>query len=404
MRKSRGFTLVELMITIGVMVVLMGIVFRLAGISGDGRRKATTVSRLHRLENCLSGYYAAFGSYPPVKLHASRDIFKKVNDFGEQNSNGTSQGNISNWGSNDAWMQVRAACRAQPIGCSFPHQPDSETEIANIQRTMQQRVQSGYYDRTIPNFKDSENAKKIAKIIMSGFSIAKPGMFGDKINAVDWGEGEGKVCLFQFGLLSYLLPRYMVMMNVDSGFLNFAQWQNNNSLPTNPYTGRRYNSWQQIMGDLGYSGSTGSSSTSDEKLTAVMNIRSQGVCARWMPNLAGMCGGGGNFFGVGTGDGMAQTSIDNPYWIQGAVHTPGGSATAGSNQYLLKSITISDGWGNEFYYYSPMPYQRYQLWSGGPNGKTFPPWIDLEKDSRLTSTAKAAISDWMADDVVQLSN
>ncbi|MBQ5531567.1 MAG: type II secretion system protein, partial [Kiritimatiellae bacterium] len=99
MRKSRGFTLVELMITIGVMVVLMGIVFRLAGISGDGRRKATTVSRLHRLENCLSGYYAAFGSYPPVKLHASRDIFKKVSDFGEQNSNGTSQGNISNWGS-----------------------------------------------------------------------------------------------------------------------------------------------------------------------------------------------------------------------------------------------------------------------------------------------------------------
>lgn len=46
---------------------------------------------MQRLENCLSGYYAAYGSYPPVKLHGSRDYTLEVDEFsGIQNLRGTS--------------------------------------------------------------------------------------------------------------------------------------------------------------------------------------------------------------------------------------------------------------------------------------------------------------------------
>ena len=58
----------------------------------------------------------------------------------------------------------------------------------------------------------------------------------------------------------------------------------------------------------------------------------------------------------------------------------------------------SDGYGN---YYSPAPYQRYILWSGGPNGKTFPPWVS--RDS-LGSKAKSTVGSWTHDDIVHMSN
>ena len=79
MRKlhKSGFTLIELLIVTVVVVSLMAIVFRLSGIAGGATDRQETVSRLQRLENCLSGYYAAFGSYPPVPLQgASRNICK----------------------------------------------------------------------------------------------------------------------------------------------------------------------------------------------------------------------------------------------------------------------------------------------------------------------------------------
>ena len=77
--KKNGFTLIELLIVTVVIVTLMGIVFRLAGVGGDSRKKSLTQSRLQRLENALSGYYAAYGSYPPVPLqNRSRDINVRV--------------------------------------------------------------------------------------------------------------------------------------------------------------------------------------------------------------------------------------------------------------------------------------------------------------------------------------
>ena len=69
MRKA--FTLVEMLIVVVVLVTLMTITFRLGAINTTSSYRNTTISRLQRLENCLSGYYAAFGCYPNVKLHGS---------------------------------------------------------------------------------------------------------------------------------------------------------------------------------------------------------------------------------------------------------------------------------------------------------------------------------------------
>ena len=85
--KKNGFTLIELLIVTVVIVTLMGIVFRLAGVGGDSRAKSKTQARLQRLENAISGYYAAYGSYPPVPLEGrSRDINVRVRERGKQRS------------------------------------------------------------------------------------------------------------------------------------------------------------------------------------------------------------------------------------------------------------------------------------------------------------------------------
>jgi len=55
--------------------------------------------------------------------------------------------------------------------------------------------------------------------------------------------------------------------------------------------------------------------------------------------------------------------------------------------------TVVDGWGNDFYYYSPPPYQSYQLWSSGPNGRTFPPWMEKVQGK------EKIINQWIADDI-----
>ena len=65
---KKAFTLIELMITIAVLVILMGLVFRLNSAGTESQKRTVTIIRMQKLENCLSGYYAAFGSYPPVKL------------------------------------------------------------------------------------------------------------------------------------------------------------------------------------------------------------------------------------------------------------------------------------------------------------------------------------------------
>ena len=66
-RKGRSaFTLVELMVVVAIISILIGGVFKLLGAAGEKSKESVTVSRMEKLQNALSGYYAEFGSYPPV--------------------------------------------------------------------------------------------------------------------------------------------------------------------------------------------------------------------------------------------------------------------------------------------------------------------------------------------------
>ena len=81
--RRKAFTLIELLIVTVVIVTLMGVIFRLANIGGDSRYRAITIRRMQCLENALSGYYAAYGSYPPVPLQGrSRSIYQEADAFG----------------------------------------------------------------------------------------------------------------------------------------------------------------------------------------------------------------------------------------------------------------------------------------------------------------------------------
>ena len=385
---KKGFTLVEMLIVVVVIVTLMTMTFRLSSIGDDSKLRNRTIDRLNRIENCLSGYYAAFGTYPPVKLHGSRNIYATVDDHGIQSKSEENTG-IWNWtkiGDSDeaeAWEQVRAACRSQPVACKFPFPEESEynTIVKTISDALQKEA----------NKSGSGLSNRRKNVLSSPFDNGVTDNRGRHDGSQsDWQDAQ----LFKFGLMSYLLPRYLIMMNSSESFFNggYSQWNNNNVAPCDPFTGDRMN-WTQVQN---YSGKTKGSD-----LAHVANIPSQAVTARWMPNLEGIvcCNHDFNLFGISIrGDhGASELRADN---TEIEVFCPGGYGGSG-NQYVLDSVTVLDGWWNEIYYYSPPPYQNYTLWSAGPNKRTFPPWISRQT---LDSDKNKKVALWVEDDVVRMSN
>ena len=405
---KKAFTLIELIIVIAVLVTLMGLVFRLGNAGGESWRKTLTVTRLQKLENCLSGYNAAYGSYPPVKLHGSRDVYFAVDAHGIQRDERNES--IWNWNPETfakwlesgesryyqlaeaaAWEQVKAACKAQPVDCRFPFPKGYATAVEAVSRQMANYANSGK-----EHFKKYWENPAVKARLSSGFDDGitnNPGRHNANKNKKDWKN----IQLFKFGLMSYLLPRYLVMMQCDNdSIFDFAQWTGNNTMPSDPFTGRSFSSqggWDKI-GEL-------SRSTRRTDLAKVANMPSQAICARWMPNLKGMCTANYSYslFGVDIRDEVwpsGELSGDNPYLD---IFSPSGDST--SSQYILDGVSVVDGWGHAFYYYSPAPYQRYTLWSAGSNNRTFPPWISRKA---LSSAANKCVGVWTKDDIVHLSN
>ena len=386
-----------MLIVVVVLVTLMTMTFRLSSLGGDSWRHNRTIARLQRLENCLSGYYAAFGTYPPVALHGSRNPWLVVSDHGIQNDAGTENMNIFGWSpekfragtmSGDeksqetlAWAQVEAACRAQPVDCCFPF-PERYSD---------------YVDAKSEQLKEYVNTtegipQRIKQVLSAGFDDGvsrNVGRFSQYDDKTEWKDLQ----LFKFGLMSYLLPRYLVMMNSkEELYSDHAQWTLNNDLPCNALTGTKFGSWREVC----------DRATSDSKtdLAEVANIPSQAVCARWMANLEGIVNtshGSLSVFGVSIASG--ENSF-NPYNLH--IYSPGGyDNDSTANQYVLDGCTVWDGWDNDFFYYSPAPYQSYILWSAGKNGRTFPPWIARDE---LDSKANKCIGAWTEDDIVSMSH
>ena len=410
----KGFTLIELLVVVGIMLTLMGVVFKLGNIEAESKGRYKTVYRMQRLENCLSGYYAAFGCYPPVALHGSRDIYRKCTSHGIQQEE--REENIWNWdkieksGRNTneqkAWLQVEAACRSQPVGCSFPFPEgtsEDPKEFIDFVESQSQAKKDYAADHA------DEYPEETLSKWRAGFDGAwSRGRFADKKDKKDWRN----VQLFKFGLMSFLLPRYVVMMNSDKEFFEFAQWTENNPVPCNPKNGRRNydgQGWKGIwdtvneywQAEYKNDDSGGMKNQANRAFTELANIPSQAVCARWVPYLEGICtcNRGQRVFGVQlrmsddtTFEGDA-TEIFSPY---------SGSSDSTSQQYVLDGVTMRDGWGEDFYYYSPAPHQNYTLWSSGPNRRTFPPWFS--RDKLPSQRAQQCVSLWIEDDIISLSN
>ncbi len=391
--KTRGFTLIELLIVIALIVVLMSIVFRIAGLGGESAARTVTVSKMQKVQNCLSGYYSAFGSYPPVKLHGSRSIYVRVNEAeglddlqiadestGEYHEDG---------GRSLKWKQVNAACRSQPLVANFPYQPGSDGYIRDVSTICMQKHEDNETNRELyPAF----IARKAYAYNFDGLA-QNPGRFAGRKQFSDW----GRIQLFRFGLMSYLLPRYQFMTGGHEAFYDgsFQQWDVNNEIPANPITGKKLPGWKEVRSMQKGNHREYGMSFND----ILLQIPSQRACARWIANLEKIVSIGSpgltpyKFFGVNVSDDMYIVMHgDNP-------GIP--IFKAGGQQYSLDAMTIYDGWGREFYYYSPSPYQSYRLWSAGPNGKTFPPWITLDQ---LNSGDRATAGEWMIDDLIGLSN
>ena len=386
--KKNGFTLIELLIVTVVIVTLMGIVFRLAGAGGDSRAKSKTQARLQRLENAISGYYAAYGSYPPVPLQGrSRDINVKVDGNGVQGN----VKNNANLGSPDkeTKRQVEAACRAQPVAVLYPFFMNDQV--------------------------NSELSGKKEKLV-TALAMEKnnaPFSFLKNVGGLNLGTDK-EAELFQFGLLSFLLPRYLFMLGGDPAMYDtrHCQWEKNNQLPCRIDTGRPYESWAGQKSIQEYIHGRGSSA---EEASLVSNLTSQAVCARWMPNFENIVSGGYDFYGVDTSDGNwpylnalqydALPEEDNSKETRKWLHyvSPRGYDGGQGSVYLLDGMTVADGWGREFYYYSDTPYQSYKLWSAGKNGLTFPPWLMEHLDS-YSSKEQETIATWAHDDISHLAN
>lgn len=368
---KKAFTLVELLVVMTVIAALMAIMFRITGIGDDMRRRNLTVQRLQSLENCLSGYFAAYGSYPPVALYATHNVYQRADEYGEQEDYEDSELKPVN---------VLAVCKAQPVACRFPFANDEDTvrQIEKVSEVMRNRANSS--DSKFKEYKERQ------QVLSQGFTgISSVNQVNGWSTEYEWKE----VKVFKFGLLSYLLPRYLTMtVGVDKNSLeNCRQWTASNELASHPNTGRSFGSWKDELDDV----------------RLVRRIPSQAVCARWMPNLEKKVnctprqsepGGAYTLFGVNVRDpdGVDALSADNPN-IEIYEGTP---------NYVLDSMTVTDGWGVDFFYYSPAPYQSYRLWSAGPNGKTFPPWIPLS--SLKDSTDRKTAGNWMADDIMHQSN
>lgn len=387
--RRTGFTLIELLIVTVVIVTLMGIVFRLAGLGSSARAKNVTISRLQRVENALSGYYAAFGSYPPVPLHGSRDYTCRVGFTDLQD--GDPGSGETDFTLDKFRRQVEAACRAQPVAARYPYGEWAENYIKSVSDMCLE-----YYKRGMAGQKEySEWAKdKFSK----PFTSMSQNLYGTDLRTqTDWQE----VRVFQFGLMSFLLPRYLFMLNSRNEYYDdCAQWTKNNRLFCDFRTGTRVPDWKTVRKYLGIQ-DNGKVDVSGAKAEAGMitNLPSQAVTARWMPNFKGIVHGGGTFYGIDTNDGIGGGAFNSMDSSDFQIFSR--EADGNGERYVLDGMTVWDGWNRELYYYSEAPYQSYRLWSAGPDGRTFPPWADLDT---LSEADRKRAAGWMADDIVHLSN
>jgi len=317
----RGFTLIELMVVIAVIGILIGGVFKLLSAAGTGNKRAETISRLEKVQNAISGFYAEFGTYPPVPQHGSPDPF-----VSEKNGVESPAGTLDS-------ANAKRAAACQPVAFCYPSVRSLDDYIALRW----------------------ESEKAVSANVAIGPNAAAR-------TESDWSG----IRIFQFGLMSYLMPRVELMggeeltkpapntdKTPDLNFFSSRQWQKHNA------------------GAL-----------------AAQRARENHAVARWLPNLEKcLIGGPADLMGIDT----REPDTDEYSFVKQS--DPKNSVT-----YMLQNVSVRDGWDRELYYHSMAPYQSYRIWSAGPDGLTFPPWISLEG---LSAADRKKVSGWIKDDIAR---
>ena len=396
---KKGFTLVELLIVIVVIAILTAITFRIMGAGELQDKRNTTVLRLHALESAIGGYYAAFGSYPPVRLHGSRNIFCKLNDQGIQVvDEPPEEGKLDE-------SRVLVACRSQPIAMLYPFRQGKDggtwKAVEDTSKLVQELQRKGFDSYGLAG--------------SSGFdALRTPNQLSSKYDEAEWTHCN----LFKFGLMSFLLPRFIFMMQgADTTIYDkFAQWGDNNNVPCKFEDGIPYDSWEKLAREVQPDGNK-----INRDAWKVALLPSQIVTARWVACFEKMCTFMSSVSGCTSVWGVELAAhVTCPLSEAGFTelqHNPGRYPpvfTSGTLQrenngftqaYALDGVTVEDGWGEEFFYYSPPPHQGYRLWSAGENCSTFPPWISEDEIDKILSPADATKArNWKADDIVHMSN
>jgi len=340
-----AFTLIELMIVVAIVGILIGGVFQLLSTAGTMNKKAETTAHLQRLQNALSGFYAEYGTYPPVAQYTSPDPWGSglEDDF---------ENDLSDISSEEGFARACSfAARSQPVAFEYPNVQGMDYFI---------------------NQKYNEFNLVSANTLLAQTAASTP--------KHEWKD----IKMFKFGLLSFVLPRIEQVgftgldapnekFEPDLRFYESKQWKKNNPVSNVNETRRALQS-QQIIENR--------------------------AAARWMPNLEKMVKHGKYILGVDTcekdtpsGEGLRTHEV---YQNKKLVDVKGYSRDG--NDYVLSYVTIRDDYDNEFYYYSPPPHQSYRLWSAGKDGRTFPPWIPLEN---LSSKEREWAAKWLKDDIVR---
>ena len=407
--RNSGFTLIELLVVTVVVVMLMAVVFRLTGIAGSASARETTVARMQKLENCISGYYAVFGSYPPVPLQgATRNIYRKVNDEHPTIQSDDPTDTDESDTEFNKYYAVDAACRAQPVAAMYPPPKTMKAYVNGRWQNVPSDQAYDSFQQAVKAYMEADgysdgDKNKIEKWVDASFQDigGSPGFLNPYQSETD----ATRLQLFRYGLMSFLLPRYRFMLDCAKGgqsgvsgtfnnsIDNYRQWTEFNPLPPRMDTGIAFESWKAFCDIMG--------SEDDWQIDL---IPSQAACARWIPNLKDIVSGQDlTFFGVNVGTTRSNGIPEVRYAAGFSLYSAGGRNSSSASGYPLLSTSVQDGWGHDFYYYSPAPYQTYVLWSAGANGKTFPPWIDLEQFKKDRATQYETAVTWMADDIKFMS-
>ena len=260
----QAFTLVEMMIVVAIIAVLIGGVFRMMSAAGEKNKESTTVTRIERLQNALSGYYAEYGSYPPVKQYESPDPEYEYGPSTLVNGCITKTPEPVVFSSDSA----EKSARRQSIAYEYP-------SLQSID------------DYIMIKYKNSRSAGQV---------FGGQNLWAADLLWSDWNT----LPLFKLGLLSYLLPKAHIAWGPITETKSDFRY-------ANVFKSRQWTTKDPDQYKIA------------DQIAAQMEIEKRTV-ARWLPNFEKIIYGGDRQMGI---DLRAASTEDN---IQLMGHTaPGGN-------------------------------------------------------------------------------